>query len=100
MGTELQSGQLPKIIRATIGTPCLPPQTVGKRTEFLFCNLRIHVQPRKSIYRESSTLASGIQKHPWPGNSGIVLVKSKTSSLSAWLDKEQLFTSVGTKHVE
>jgi hypothetical protein len=47
MGTELQSGPLPKFIRATIGTPCLLPQTVSKRTEFLFCNLRIHVQPRK-----------------------------------------------------
>jgi hypothetical protein len=30
-----------------------------------------------------------MQKHPSPGNWDLVLVKSKTSSLSAWLDNEQ-----------
>jgi hypothetical protein len=34
---------------------------------------------------------------PSPGNWDIVLVKSKTSSLSAWLDNEQPFTSFGTE---
>jgi hypothetical protein len=46
-------------------------------------------KPRKGIDGESRTLANGMQKHPSPGNWDLVLVKSKTSSLSAWLDNEQ-----------
>jgi hypothetical protein len=96
MGAELQSCPLPKFIRATIGTPCLLPQTVGERTKFLFSNLRTHFQPRK-VFTERAPLSQVACKHPpSPGNWDIVYVKSKTSSLSAWLDNEP-FTSVGTE---
>jgi hypothetical protein len=69
MGTELQSGPLPKLIRATIGTPGLLPQTVGERTELLFCNLRIHVQPRK-VFTERAAHSQVACKHPEPRQLG------------------------------